>query len=245
MMTTFGQRLAALFAALVLLSVVVAAPVTAKNPTWSHKDAAVCRQEADEHAGCTSVARAFYVDGVNTTNLEYGFQGKELNFEFIQEVNVKTGGYEAEFGRATGGIVNVITKSGGNELTGDVFAYRDSDSLQAEAEPVVDTTLSGFTRRDFGADVGGYLMRDKLWFFAAYDRVKNSTDNILPEGPLAGDIETSNSDRDLGSAKLTWNATGTQSFVLTFLQDPRIDTGAMLVVSPFGRSSASGRPSTM
>jgi len=203
-------------------SIVQVAPGVASDANPSNRD-----QNTITVYGSSGAENAFYVDGVNTTNLEYGFQGKELNFEFIQEVNVKTGGYEAEFGRATGGIVNVITKSGGNELTGDVFAYHDSDSLQAEAEPVVDTTLSGFTRRDFGADVGGYLMRDKLWFFAAYDRVKNSTDNILPEGPLAGDIETSNSDRDLGSAKLTWNATGTQSFVLTFLQDPRIDTGAI------------------
>ncbi len=63
MMIRFGQRLAAVLAALVLLSVVVAAPVSAKPPTWSHKDAAVCQQQGGGHAGCTSVARAFYVDG--------------------------------------------------------------------------------------------------------------------------------------------------------------------------------------
>ncbi len=73
----------------------------------------------------------FYIDGVNTTGVEYGFQGKELNFEFIQAVDVKTGGYEAEYGRSTGGIINVITKSGGNELHGDVFGYCDDDSLQS------------------------------------------------------------------------------------------------------------------
>ena len=177
--------------------------------------------------GSSGAENAYYVDGVNTTNLEYGFQGKELNFEFIREVNVKTGGYEAEFGRATGGIVNVITKSGGNELSGDVFGYRDSDSLQTDAKEVVDATLAGFTRSDYGADVGGFIVHDKLWFFAAYDRVQNSIDNILPEGPRAGSIETSDSARDLGSAKLTYNAAAGQSLVFTFLQDPRIDTGAI------------------
>src|SRR6185312_7877566 len=59
--------------------------------------------------GSTGAENVFYIDGVNTTGAEYGFQGKELNFEFIQAVDVKTGGYEAEFGRATGGIISVIT----------------------------------------------------------------------------------------------------------------------------------------
>ncbi len=56
-------------------------------------------------------------------------QGKAINNEFVQEVEVKTGGYQAEYGRNTGGVINVITKSGGNEFHGDVFGYYDSDSL--------------------------------------------------------------------------------------------------------------------
>jgi hypothetical protein len=192
--------------------------------------------------GSSGAENAFYVDGVNTTNMEYGFQGKELNFEFIQEVDVKTGGYEAEFGRSTGGIINVITKSGGNELTGDLFSYYDSDSLQANAKNVVSTggTVDGFTRRDVGFDAGGFLLRDKLFFFGAYDTVKHSIDSALPAGPRAGQIETSDSDRDLASAKLTWNFAPGQSAVLTFLQDPRKDTGAISDAN----HSLNGEPST-
>ncbi|MBV9495421.1 MAG: TonB-dependent receptor, partial [Acidobacteria bacterium] len=97
--------------------------------------------------GSSGAENSFYIDGVNTTNMEYGFQGKELNFEFIREVEVKTGGYEAEFGRSTGGIINVITKSGGNQFSGDVFGYEDNDSLQSNAKAVVSTggTQTGFT----------------------------------------------------------------------------------------------------
>src|SRR5437764_8099162 len=90
--------------------------------------------------GSSGAENAFYVDGVNTTNVEYGFQGKELNFEFIQELDVKTGGYEAEYGRATGGIINVITKSGGNDFHGDAFGYHFNDSLQNSAKTVVSTS---------------------------------------------------------------------------------------------------------
>ncbi len=73
--------------------------------------------------GSTSAENMFLIDGVNTTNVIKGFQGKVINTEFIQEVEVKTGGYQAEYGRNTGGVVNVITKSGGNEFHGDVFGY--------------------------------------------------------------------------------------------------------------------------
>jgi hypothetical protein len=179
--------------------------------------------------GSSGAENAFFIDGVNTTNAEYGFQGKELNFEFIQEVDVKTGGYEAEYGRSTGGIINVITKSGGNELHGDVFGYHFNDSLQSSSKNVVSTagTVSGFTNQDFGADLGGYILKDKLWFFAALDRVSNSVDSALLDGAAAGQSATSKSRRNLGSAKLTWNVAPNQSVFATWLQDPRVDTGAI------------------
>ena len=120
--------------------------------------------------------------------MEYGFQGKQLNFEFIQELDVKTGGYEAEYGRATGGIINVITKSGGNEFHGDVFAYYDNDSLQSKRRVgrVQRRHGAGFTKKDYGLDLGGYIVKDKLWFFGAYDQVKNTTQrrSSSPLGPM-------------------------------------------------------------
>lgn len=177
--------------------------------------------------GSSGAENAFYVDGVNTTNLEYGFQGKELNYEFIQELEVKTGGYEAEYGRATGGIINVITKSGGNDLTGDVFAYHDDDSLQTNSKAIVGGTPSGFVRQDFGADLGGPIVRDRLWFFAALDQVRNRQSNALPEGPSAGLIVDSRSRRNLASGKLTWSLSSNHTFTGTLLQDPRADTGAI------------------
>jgi hypothetical protein len=184
--------------------------------------------------GSTGAENVFYIDGVNTTGAEYGFQGKQLNFEFIQAVDVKTGGYEAELGRSTGGIINVITKSGGNEFHGDVFGYFDNDSLRGNAESAVSTggTIAGFTQQDYGIGLGGRLIKDKLWFFAAYDKVSNTLDSsldaVLPDNsPLLGKLVRSETDRDLGSAKLTWNLTGSQSLIGTFFQDPQDDTGAI------------------
>jgi hypothetical protein len=179
--------------------------------------------------GSSGAENTFLVDGVNTTGVEYGFQGKELNFEFIQEIEVKTGGYEAEYGRSTGGIVNVITKSGGNEFHGDVFSYYDDDSLQSDPDPIVSTggTIEGFTKEDYGADFGGYFLRDTLWFFVAYDKVQHTTRSSLPAGPLAGQLVESESDRDLGALKLTFRLSDNHSLIGSFFQDPRDDTGAI------------------
>jgi hypothetical protein len=179
--------------------------------------------------GSSGAENTFLIDGVNTTNVEYGFQGKDLNFEFIQEINVKAGGYEAEFGKATGGIINVITKSGSNQFHGDLFGYLDADSLQRDADPVVSTggTVTGFTRRDFGIDLGGPLVKDRLWFFGAYDRVTNTTDSALPSGPLEGQTVEARTTRNLASAKLTLKLAENQTAVATFFQDPRQDTGVI------------------
>jgi outer membrane receptor for ferrienterochelin and colicin len=174
--------------------------------------------------GSSGAENSFYIDGVNTTGIEYCFQGKELNYEFIQEINVKTGGYEAEFGRSTGAVINVITKSGSNEFHGDAFGYLDENSLRASAKPVVSTggTVTGFKREDYGAAVGGPIWKDRIWFFAAYDRVHNTTDNVL-EGVSSESVST----RNLGSGKLTFHLGDSHSVVLTGFQDPTTDTGAI------------------
>ena len=140
--------------------------------------------------GSTSSENLFLIDGVNTTNVIKGFQGKDINSEFIQEVEVKTGGYQAEYGRNTGGVVNVITKSGGNEFHGGVFGYYNDTGMRADVDVVQtpDFTQQGDAdqipgvgpnsflekdvRQEWGADLGGFFLKDKIWFFGAYDRVQ-------------------------------------------------------------------------
>jgi hypothetical protein len=174
--------------------------------------------------GSSGAENAFYIDGVNTTGVEYGFQGKDLNFEFIQEVQVKTGGYEAEFGRSTGGIINVITKSGGNQFSGDGFAYYEPDSLQANAKDISSTggTPSGFTKKDYGVDLGGFMVKDKLWFFGAWNGVHDDRTVVLDNK------EQFRIRKNFGSAKLTYNIAPSHSLVGTYLQDPRTQRGAIV-----------------
>lgn len=194
-------------------------------------DDADLRNTAVTVYGSTGLENAFLVDGVNTTGVEFGSQGKILNFEFIQEVEMKTGGYEAEYGHATGGIVNVVTKSGGNEFHGDVFAYLDNDSLQAdnehEGEVVGAGVQTGFKRSDFGFDVGGFIMKDRLWFFGAYDRVDNSRDTRVTAGPVSGTIANLKTTRDTFAGKLTGKVSDKHTLVLTLFGDPEDNDGAV------------------
>ncbi len=193
--------------------------------------------------GSSGLENSFILDGADTSGIEYGSQGKELNFEFIQEVDVKTGGYQAEFGRSTGGIINVITKSGGNEFHGDVFGYYDVDALQANNKHPNDNlygTSQGFTKYDWGLDLGGYLWKDRIWFFGAYDRVKNTITNELSAGPNAGQLVDSPSVRNLASGKLTLMINPSNAIVGGFFQDPRTDTGAI----NDGAHTLNGPPST-
>ncbi len=181
--------------------------------------------------GSSSAENAYLIDGVNTTNVEYGLEGKDLNFEFIQEIDVKTGGYEAEYGRSTGGIINVITKSGGNEFHGDLFGYYDDDSLQADNKHVGETlegTALGFTRDDWGADLGGYILKDRLWFFAAYDRVTTDDAERADRGALRGGRGRV---AERPQPRVRESSPGasrpdTRSSA-SFIQDPRTDSGAI------------------
>src|SRR5262245_6746058 len=69
-------------------------------------------------SGSTSLENQYVIDGVNTTDLTTGTVGSPLINEFVEEIQVITGGYQAEYGRATGAVVNVVTKQGSNEFHG-------------------------------------------------------------------------------------------------------------------------------
>lgn len=132
--------------------------------------------------GATSPENSYIIDGLNTTGVIYGLDSSSLPIEFIQEVQVKTGGYEPEYGRATGGQSIVITKSGGNEFHGNVFAYitpfegpRSSTVSGQDRTETPTYEEAVMVRRDhialtgqLGFDIGGYIIKDRLWFFAGF-----------------------------------------------------------------------------
>ena len=187
--------------------------------------------------GSTSAENSFLIDGVNTTNVIKGIQGKDINTEFIQEVEVKTSGYQAEYGRNTGGIVNVITKSGGNEFHGGVFGYYNSLSLASDqkylAAPDFSRTGNAFgtvlttknTRSEGGVDLGGYAWKDKVWFFAAYDRVITGLGITPTSGQLTADQQDSTLTENKYSLKLTLNLAQSTTLQGVYFSDRQSQVG--------------------
>src|SRR5436190_14453287 len=122
-------------------------------------------------AGSSGPENNYILDGVNTSDPAFGGSGANLPFEFVQEVEIKTGAYGAEYGKSTGGIFNVITKSGGNEFHGDVFGYGTTKGLVRAVKnfSFTGSSANGFSETDIGGDIGGPIIKDKVWFFGAFN----------------------------------------------------------------------------
>ena len=188
--------------------------------------------------GASGPENNYILDGVNTTDPGFGGGGANLPFEFVQEVEVKTGAYGAEYGRSTGGIFNVITKSGTNEFHGDVFGYFSTKGLVRAVKhlPFTGSAADGYSEADLGVDVGGPIIKDKLWFFGAFNpqnrtnyyltqtfhtQVSNKVKTPFYAGKLTYSINQNNT--------LTFSTFGDFTNIKGFLA-----TGALNNVSGFG-----------
>lgn len=128
-------------------------------------------------AGSSVGENAFYVNGLNITNFINGIGGALVPFDFYKTVEVKTGGTPAEFGRATGGYINAVTKSGTNTFTMAIHGNYAPNSLR-ETPPdtfQVANHRSKSMAQDISIEVGGPIIEDHLFFYALYDAPKTET----------------------------------------------------------------------
>lgn len=124
-------------------------------------------------SGATGAENAYLLDGVNTTDPAVGIVGAELSPYFLKEMSVLTGGYQAEYGRATGGIVSVVTKSGSNTLHGGVYGSWVPHELEGQAIARLGEALQTRVRPalhtwDLGFDLGGPILKDRVWFYVGF-----------------------------------------------------------------------------
>ncbi|MEK7407174.1 MAG: TonB-dependent receptor [Acidobacteriota bacterium] len=133
--------------------------------------------------GSSGSENVWVIDGAEVTNLQTGVlpRQSEIPFELVQELQIKSSGFEAQYGGAMGGVINVVTRSGSNDLHGQVSLFLENDAMNAGPRPTLrinplDDNIGeyfhnkedGYRLFNPGASIGGPLKKDKAWFFLGW-----------------------------------------------------------------------------
>jgi outer membrane receptor protein involved in Fe transport len=138
-------------------------------------------------AGQKQYQNNILVDGATNAMQFYGTQAESYPQDWIQEFQVMTNGFSAEFGQASGGVLNVITRSGSNTIQGRVYGFFRDDRFDtapyagrfANGEPVFLESPPEYNQQRWGGFVGGPLKRDKLFFFGGVESLTNDASTVL------------------------------------------------------------------
>jgi len=125
------------------------------------------------------------VDGVDNTNPTLGLTIYIPSAEVVQEVNITTTNYNAEFGRAGGAVLNVVTRGGTNELHGSLFEFNRNRALRARnVFNVAPQPQPNFVRNEFGGTLGGPIVKNRTFYFGGFQgrtlRQSSTTTQTLP-----------------------------------------------------------------
>ncbi len=165
-------------------------------------------------SGMTPRQNNFLLDGLDNNDLGGGALRASISQEAVQEFQVISGGFSAEYGRALGGIVNTVTKQGTNELKGSLFYFTKSGSLDATS------TTSDERRQQYGASVGGPILKDRLFYFAAVERMRRTDENLVVIDPAAASLIRA-AGFQLDTGKLPYEEGDTSGFLrLDWAQNP-------------------------
>jgi outer membrane receptor protein involved in Fe transport len=173
------------------------------------------------------------INGGNGRNVNYQIDGGDNNddtvggllqlfpLEAIQEFNFVTSRYKAEYGRSNGGVMNIITKSGTNDLRGSWFTLFRDDQLNAMtmSEELAGVDKQDYRRWQFGGSVGGPILRDKAHYFGALERTQQDTFQVVDTQGLFPDqdgIYTTPYRENLLTAKVTSQMTATQYLAVRY-----------------------------
>src|ERR1700722_3338771 len=128
-------------------------------------------------SGTRPTQNNYRIDGISVNDYTNGgpgsVEGSTLGVDAVQEFSVLTSNYSAEYGRTSGGVVNALTKSGTNSYHGDVYEYLRNSALDARNffDPV---QIPAFRRNQFGAALGGPILKDRTFFFADYEGLRQN-----------------------------------------------------------------------
>jgi len=157
------------------------------------------------------------VDGADATDNAVNGVRSTVSQEAVQEFQIITNSYAAEYGRASGGVVNIITRSGSNEFHGDVYGYLRNRNFQA-VNPFSTTSNPAYTRVQGGLAFGGPIKKDKTYYYFAYETTRRHETGFssIGQGNFGlSPFDTSQVGLPLGVLQLTPEQIG-------FLTDPAV-----------------------
>jgi hypothetical protein len=212
--------------------------------------------------GASGLENLYLVDGVNVTDQAFGgfgtynrywsALGTGVNLAFIKEVDIKTTAFEPQYGKAAGGIVEIVTKSGSNKLHGAVAAYMGPGGMWAERNQ---TCLLGYTtvapschyaapQYDISGEIGGYVPRfkDKMFFFGAFDPAASQDRyEAQPGQPLHGHEFTETLNERSWAGKISYQPFAKTQLEASSFGDPSFSNSLMYTYNAPTVAASAGR----
>jgi hypothetical protein len=176
------------------------------------------------------------VDGADATDNSVNGVRATVSQEAVQEFQVIMSNYMPEFGRATGGVINIVTKGGSNEVHGNLFGFLRHKSMQArnpfsvEVDPITGVATAvkqGYTRFQGGATIGGPIKKDKTFYFLSYETTRRQESGFTNIGS-----------NNFGLVNTTWAFAGVPGLVGVTL--PLTPQQAAFIANPAVLGAAGG-----
>ncbi|HWR17377.1 MAG TPA: TonB-dependent receptor [Terriglobales bacterium] len=204
--------------------------------------------------GASGAENSYYIDGVATNSMIDGSARQSATFDYIQEVQVKTTGLDAEYGGALGGVVSAITKSGGNSFHGDLHYYYFGNKLNAgpvermQIEPnnrdtfkYIQDAKDKNDNYEFGGSLGGPIIQNRLFFYTAasprWQQRSRNAEFIDGTGTMKASANQIN-----WFSKLSFEPTSRLRMNFTWLYTPTHSTGT---ISGYNDYKANARTSSL
>jgi len=165
---------------LAMLAPGIVAPVITQNNAYQVNPSAFRFAAPMAAHGSASTQNLFKVDGIGMNDTSYNTPGTNVSFDMIDEIELITGALPAEVGSTSGVFINVVTKSGGNRFSGEALVSYTNEHLQNVVFPDTQLNAMGLGKPaapiydvDLTANLGGPILKDKLWFFSSFNWLKN------------------------------------------------------------------------
>ena len=165
--------------------------------------------------GTTGLENKYFINGVDVTNPYSGYPSTSLPYNFIREINVRSGAYEAEYRGSLGGLVNIVTDAGGDDFSGQAYGFFTNNNF-ASRRYSTEAITTNYSQYDIGGSISGPILRKRLWFFAAYNPNVSSEDVPVKGLGTFNEYQTTH----IFASKLTWKINDQNDLQITVFGDP-------------------------